>query len=73
MTSISEQLIRDRFAQAALSANYKGRRLQQPELSECAVYLWTMDDKRQTEKGKPPMNDDHLKQEAVAWMRRIYG
>ena len=63
-----EQLLTDRYAQAALSVNIKGALLQQPYLSSCAYHLLALDVKRIEEKGRP-MSADHLKQEAVKWAR----
>lgn len=61
---MQRELMHDRFALAALSV----ADLKQPELGECAWYLFDMDARRQIKKGKP-MTDDHLKQEAVKWAK----
>jgi len=61
-----EMLLRDRYANAALSVVKNGRLLQQPKLSLCAKHLFLMNAKRMKEKGKE-MSDDHLRQEAVMW------
>lgn len=66
--TIAEALLRDRFAQAALSVVIDGRRLQQPQLTDLAWHLNALNYKRIAEKGKP-MSDDHLKQEAVKWAK----
>lgn len=66
--SYQEMLLRNRFAQAALSVSVKGQRLLQPDLGDCAGHLSGLDFKRQQEKGQS-MSNDHLKQEAVKWAR----
>ena len=67
--SYQSALIRDRYAQAALAVTtVMGKRLLQPDLTECAWYLAGLDAKRLLEKGKP-MSEDHLKQEAVKWAK----
>ena len=66
--SFQAALMRDRYAQAALSVSVDGKRLLQPDLTDCAWHLKSLDVKREKEKGKQ-MSDDHLKQEAVKWAR----
>lgn len=66
--TLQEELIGDRFAQAALSVTIKGWHLKQPELMDLVWHLHYVNMKRMVEKGKP-MSDDHLKQEAVKWAR----
>ena len=58
-----QDLLKDRFAQAALTT-----KLKQPELGKLAFFLQGLNDKRLEEKGKP-MSDDHLRQEAVKYER----
>ena len=57
-------LMRDRFAQAAISIP----RLQQPQLSECAKHLCELNQRRLAERGRE-MSDDHLKQAARQWLK----
>lgn len=61
-------LLRDRFAQAALSVIVDGKHLLQPDLIDLAWHLSVLNDKRIAEKGKP-MSGDHLKQEAAKWAK----
>ena len=58
------KLLRSRYADAALSING----LQQPDLWNLASFLCRKDDERLRSKGRL-MSDDHLKQEAVKWVK----
>ena len=58
-STYQELLLKDRYAQAALSVG----ELKHPELKLVAVALMVLDERRFSEKGKR-MGEDHLKQEA---------
>lgn len=58
------EVARDRYVRAALSVGG----VVQPQLGELANHLADMDAARLREKGRL-MTDDHLRQEAVKWVR----